>query len=64
MVAPSKKQLWWHGCSNDELEQPATSVGRLETLLGTEVVETLSTPPSTIVATPTQFVGGHRRQNK
>jgi hypothetical protein len=39
-------------CYISELEQPATSIVRLETLLATKVVDTRSTPPSTIVATP------------
>jgi hypothetical protein len=61
---PSKKQLWWHGCSIDELEQPDTYNGRHETMLVAEVFETLSTHPSTTVATPAKLVSGRRRQNK
>jgi hypothetical protein len=49
--ALSKQKLWWQGCSSDESEQLATSTSRLEALVAKEVVETHSTPPSTIVAT-------------
>jgi hypothetical protein len=42
----------------------ATSHGRLETLLATEVVEPHSTPPSATIATPTKLVAGRRLQNK
>jgi hypothetical protein len=38
--------------------------GRLGTFLATEVVETLSTPPSTTIAIPAKLVVGRRRQNK
>ena len=46
------------------MEQPATSIGRGETLLATEVVETRSTSPSTTVATPATLVASRRRQTK
>jgi hypothetical protein len=61
---PSKKQLWWQGCSTSELEQPATIFVRLETLLTTKVVDTHSTSPSTAVATPATLVACRRRQTK
>jgi hypothetical protein len=64
MDVPSKKQWWWQGCSTSELEQPATSTVRPETLLATEVVDTRSTPPSTTVATTATVVAGCRRQTK
>jgi hypothetical protein len=64
MEAPAKKQLWWQGFSTEELEQPATSIGRPETLLAPEVVETRSTFPSTKDATRATLVAGRRRHNK
>jgi hypothetical protein len=60
----SKKQLWWHGCSTSELEQPATSTVRPEILLAIEVVDLSSTSPSTTVATLATLVASRRRQTK
>jgi hypothetical protein len=54
----------WQGCSTNELKQPATSKVRPETLLATEVVDTRSTSPSTIVATLATVAGGRRHQTK
>jgi hypothetical protein len=64
MGAQIKKQGWWQGCSTDEVEQPATSPGRPETVLATEVVETPLTSPSIALATPATLVACRRRQNK
>jgi hypothetical protein len=46
------------------LELHATYIDHHETLLATEVVETLSTPPSSTIATPAKLVTGRRRQSK
>jgi hypothetical protein len=62
--ASSKRKSWWQGCSSDELKQLATSSGRPETMLATEVVESHSTPSSTTIATPAKLVARRRRPNK
>jgi hypothetical protein len=46
------------------LEQLATYIGRLETLLGTDVVETHPKPPSTTIATHATLVARCHRENK
>jgi hypothetical protein len=44
------------------MEQLATSTGRRETMLATEVVETHSTSPSATIATHATLVEGRRRK--